>query len=164
MNVPTHAVKRSNWLALAQLSVLLALLIPALNACSRSDPEREVRSALAQMQTALEARDTSAFMGYVAEDFTRADESMNAKELRRLLTGLFLTQQKVSIGSTIQSLTLEGKEQDRASVKLNVIATGRLGSSAALIPDSAQTWEVTAALRREGRTWRVFNARLKPLL
>jgi ketosteroid isomerase-like protein len=151
------------WSRMRGFCALLGVLFVTLcvSACSKSDPEREVRAALTQMQSAIESRDTGAFMGFVADDFTRADEAMTARDVRRILTGIFLTQQKINIGASIQSVVIEGKPQDRALVKVNVIATG--SGANAVLPTSAQTWEITAALRREGSTWRVFNAQLKPI-
>jgi predicted small lipoprotein YifL len=47
------------------------LLLTALAACGRSDPERELRATIAAMAQAVEQREAAAVLDSVAEDFTR---------------------------------------------------------------------------------------------
>lgn len=149
-----NALKSLSWLALiAQCVVLLA-------GCSRSDPERELRAAMADMQAAVVKKDTGAFMKFVADDFTRQSGGMTAKELRRTLTGVFLAQKSVSVSATVGEVTIDAKDKTRATVRITVLATGAQG----MLPDTAQSWDMTAGFRREGGVWKVFNAEWKPLL
>ncbi len=61
-------MQRREWLAAAAVAVAT---VAALAACSRSDPERELRATIDSMARALEQRRPGDFLDAVADDFTR---------------------------------------------------------------------------------------------
>ncbi len=139
-------------------TLLLACTASALlTACSRSDPEKELRSAVDKMQAAIEAKDASGFLEHVAEDFTRESGSFDKKEARRMLAGVFLTNQSIKVVTTVRDIKIEGQ---RATAQITVLATGSSG----LLPERGQSWAFTTNWRRESGRWRVFNAEWKEAL
>lgn len=130
---------------------LTAMLALALAACSRSDPEKELRAAVARMATAIEKRDPAAFLEVLADDFTRESGAFGKQDARRLLAGLMLRNARIGITAIVTDVKIEGQ---RASAKVRVLATGGDG----LLPERGQTWEFDTAWRREGSQWRLFNA------
>lgn len=130
------------------------LLLPAvlcLVACSRSGPERELRAAIATMTQGIEERVPGRFLEHVADDFTRESEAFGKRDVQRLLAGVLLRNQKISVTTVVNSVDVAG---DTARTKVRVVATGGAG----LLPERGQTWEFDAAWRREKGTWRVYNA------
>lgn len=130
---------------------LALLAVPVLAACSRSSPEQQLRDTIAKMSDAVEARDASTLLAHVADDFTRDSGGMDRQQLRSLMLGLFLRNQRIKVLSTISDLRVDG---ERATVKLAVLATGGAG----LLPERGRAWNVTTTWRREKSEWKVFNA------
>ncbi len=128
---------------------LLALL--ALAACSRSDPERELRATVTKMAQAIEQRDPADFLDALSEDFTRESGAFGKQDARRVLAGVLLRNDRIQLSAVVTDVRVEG---DRASAKVRVIATGGVG----LLPERGQTWEFDSAWRREKGRWKVFNA------
>jgi hypothetical protein len=123
----------------------------ALAACSRSDPERELRSTIATMAQAVGQRDPAAFMEAVAEDFTRESGAFGKQDAKRVLVATYLRNEKINLTAVVSDVRIEG---DRAFAKVRVVATGGAG----MLPERGQTWDFDTAWRREGGAWRVFNA------
>jgi hypothetical protein len=69
----------------------------AIDACRRSDPERELRAAIASMAEAIERRTPADFLQHLADDFTRESSAFGKADARRVLAGLLLRNQKVSV-------------------------------------------------------------------
>lgn len=130
---------------------LCAPLAALLAACARSDPERELRATIAAMAQAIERREPADFLAAVAEDFTRESSAFGKQDARRILAGILLRNEKVTVTAVVTDLTLAG---DRAQVRLRVVATGGAG----LLPERGQTWEFDSAWRRVDGRWQVFNA------
>jgi ketosteroid isomerase-like protein len=128
-----------------------ALLALALAACSRSDPEREVRATIATMAQAVAQRDPAPFLDAVADDFTRESGAFGKQEARRVLAGAFLRNERIDVAAVVTDVRIEGT---RAFAKVRVVATGGAG----ILPERGQTWEFDTAWRRDGGRWKVFNA------
>jgi hypothetical protein len=120
-------------------------------ACTRSDPERELRKTITQMAQAIERRTPADLLAHVAEDFTRESEAFGKRDVQRVLAGVLLRNEKISVTAVVTSVEVAG---ERARTKVRVVATGGSG----LLPERGQTWEFDAAWRLEKGTWRVFNA------
>jgi len=120
-------------------------------ACSRSDPELELRAAITRMAQAIERHAPGDLLEHVADDFTRESATFGKRDAQRLLAGVLLRNEKITVSAVVTSVVLTG---DRARTKVRVIATGGSG----LLPERGQTWEFDAGWRREKGTWRVFNA------
>lgn len=127
----------------------LALVLAA--ACSRSDPERELRATIAQMAQAIEKRDPAAFLDAVADDFTRESGAYGKQDAKRTLLAAYLRNEQINVSAVVTEVRLEG---DRAFAKVRVAATGGAG----LLPERGQTWDFDSAWRRERGAWKVFNA------
>ena len=129
--------------------VLVAIALFA--ACSRSDPEKELRSTIAVMAQAIENHQVGDVLDPVADDFTRESGAFGKQDARRLLAGAMLRNERIRLATTVTDVRIEG---ERAFVKLRVIATGGAG----LLPERGQTWEFDTVWRREQGRWKVFNA------
>jgi len=140
-------LKLSRRRALIAASVIAA----ALAACSRGDPERELRATLAAMAEAIEQHRVGDALAPVAEDFTRESSTFGKQDARRALAGAALRNEKIRVSAAVTELRLDG---DRATAKVRVFATGGSG----LVPDRGHTWEFDTAWRREQGRWKVYNA------
>ena len=129
--------------------VLVAIALFA--ACSRSDPEKELRSTIAAMAQAIENHQVGDALDPIADDFTRESGAFGKQDARRLLAGAMLRNERIRLATTVTDVRIEG---ERAFVKLRVIATGGAG----LLPERGQTWEFDTVWRREQGRWKVFNA------
>jgi ketosteroid isomerase-like protein len=131
--------------ALGWLAAMIA------GACSRSDPERELRDTIAAMARAVEGREPGAFLDAVADDFTRESGAFGKQDAKRVLAGIYLRNEKIHLAAVVTEVRIEG---DRARARVRVVATGGAG----LLPERGQTWDFDSAWRRDGSSWRVFNA------
>jgi hypothetical protein len=129
--------------------VLIACVL--LFGCGRNDPEGELRAAIGQMASAIEQRKPTALLEHLAEDFTRESDAFGKRDVGRLLVGVLLRNEKITVNAAVTSVRITG---DRARTKVRVFATGGSG----LLPERGQTWEFDAGWRRENGAWRVFNA------
>lgn len=123
-----------------------------LGACTRSDPEREVRAAITRMAQAIERREPADLLDHLADDFTRESSAFGKQEVKRVLAGVLLRNEKIGVTAVVTSVEVTG---ERARTKVRVAATGGSGG---FLPERGQTWNFDAAWRREKGTWRVFNA------
>lgn len=119
--------------------------------CTRADPERELRDAVAAMARAVAAKDVAAFLEYVAEDFVRESGVFDRNEVRRRLVANMLRHDSVQVVATVTEVKIDG---DRARATVRVLATGGRG----WIPERADGWEFRTAWKRDGKRWRVFSA------
>jgi hypothetical protein len=135
------------------IAAVLAALLAALLAvgCARSDPEKELRSTIAEMAQAIEGHKPADFFDAVADDFARESGAFGKQDARRLLAGAMLRNEKITVSAVVTEVKVDG---DRATAKLKVLAAGGAG----LLPERGQAWEFDSAWRREGGRWKVFNA------
>lgn len=137
-------VPRRRALTIAALGTLIA-------GCARSDPERELRDTIGAMAAAIEKRGPGVFLEARADDFTRESGAFGKRDAKRVLAGVLLRHEKISVTAVVNDVRTDG---ERAFAKVRVVATGGAG----LLPERGQTWEFDSAWRREGGRWRVFNA------
>ncbi|MEO8187033.1 MAG: nuclear transport factor 2 family protein [Burkholderiaceae bacterium] len=131
-------------------STALIVLLAAV-ACSRSDPERELRSAVAAMSQAIEQREPATFLDSISDDFARESGAFGKQDVKRLLVGAYLRNEKISVSALVTDVRLDG---DRARAKVRVVATGGAG----LLPERGQGWDFDSVWRRESGRWKVYNA------
>jgi hypothetical protein len=137
---------------LLRLGGILAVPVAfALGACSRSDPERELRSAVAAMSQAIEQREPATFLDSISDDFTRESGAFGKQDAKRLLVGAYLRNEKISVNAVVTDVRIDG---DRARAKVRVFATGGAG----LLPERGQSWNFDSVWRRENGRWKVYNA------
>ena len=134
-----------------QRGAWLVVAVVALIACTRSDPERELRTTVAAMAQAIEQREPAGFLDSVSDDFARESGAFGKQDVRRLLAGAYLRNEKISVNAVVTDVRIEG---DRARAKVRVLATGGGG----LLPERGQSWDFDSAWRRESSRWRVYNA------
>jgi hypothetical protein len=130
------------------VAIFTALLLIC---CARSDPARELRATVQTMAKAIERREPAVFLDALTEDFTRESGAFGKPDAKRVLAGVYLRNEKISVNATVTEVRIAG---ERATAKLRVIATGGAG----LLPERGQTWEIDTAWRRESGHWRLFNA------
>lgn len=131
--------------------MLLALACAAAAACARTDPERELRATVARMARAIEQHQPGDFLAHISDDFTRESATFGKRDVQRMLAGILLRNEKVSVTAVVTAVEIDGA---RARTKLRVVATGGSG----LLPERGQTWDFEVAWRRENNAWRAFNA------
>jgi hypothetical protein len=131
----------------AFVSVLGALT----SACSRTEPEKVLRSTIAAMAQAIEQHRVGDALEPVADDFTRESGAFGKQDVRRLLAGAMLRNEKIRLVATVTDVRIDG---DRAFAKVRVVATGGTG----LLPERGQTWDFDTVWRRERGRWKIFNA------
>ena len=119
--------------------------------CSRSDPERELRSAVAAMAQAIEQREPATFLDSISDDFARESGAFGKQDVKRLLVGAYLRNEKISVNAVVTDVRVDG---DRARAKVRVLAT----SGAGLLPERGQSWDFDSVWRRESGRWKVYNA------
>lgn len=136
-----------------------AVLGPVLTlaGCSRSDPERELRETIAKMAQSIEQRDPGDFLDVVADDFSRQTGAFGKQEVKRLLAGVLIRNEKINLAVVVSDVQIQG---DRATARVRVVATGGSG----WLPERGQAWEFDTAWRRERGTWKVFNAEWREAL
>ncbi len=133
------------------LLATLALAPFFLAACSRPDPERQIRAALGEMEAAIKARNNGDFMSHVADDFQRPGQGLDRTGLRQLFTGLVLRYPTIVLVVTVNEVRVTGTT---ATARLTVLATGGQG----VLPEAGQAWEVNTDWRLEGSQWKLFAA------
>ena len=135
----------------AALHLLAVVVAMAAAGCGRSDPERELRAAVAAMAQAIEQREPAAFLDSVSDQFARESGAFGKQDVKRLLVGAYLRNEKISVSAVVSDVRIDG---DRARAKVRVLATGGAG----LLPERGQGWEFDSLWRRESGRWKVFNA------
>ena len=131
--------------------VVAFALATASMACSRSDPERELRSSVSAMAQAIEQREPAAFLDSLSDDFARESAAFGKQDVKRLLLGAYLRNEKISVNAVVTEVRIDG---DRARAKVRVVATGGAG----LLPERGQGWDFDSVWRRENGRWKVYNA------
>lgn len=134
----------------------MAALAVVVAACSRPDPEQQLRDQIARMQAAVEERAPADAMAAVGEDFS-GPGGMDRAALHNLLRMQLLANQRV--GVTTGPLSLELRDGS-ATVRFDAMLTG--SGRGQWLPDRAQAYEVTTGWRlREGR-WQLNHAQWQP--
>jgi hypothetical protein len=133
--------RRMAWLCLAL----------GMAACGSAPPEERLRQQFSAMQSAVEQKRVGDFMAGVSDEFTGSG-GMDRGALHNLLRVSTLGQ--ASVGVTTGPLDVHVQGQD-ATVKFPVLLTGGSGR---LLPQQAQTYQVTTGWRMEDGEWRVHYA------
>jgi hypothetical protein len=131
--------------------VVAIALATACLGCSRADPERELRSAVAAMSNAIEKREPATFLDSISDDFARESGAFGKQDVKRLLVGAYLRNEKISVNTVVTDVRVDG---DRARAKVRVFATGGAG----LLPERGQSWDFDSVWRRENGRWMLYNA------
>ena len=149
-------VNQLNWRCMLHAMLLFAI-VAILAACQRESPEQALREQVHRMQAAAEARDPSAFIDAVAEDFS-GNSGMDRAALHNLLRMQLLGNAKVGVTTGPLQVEMQG---DRARVSFSAVLTGGSGR---FLPDAAQSYAITTGWRLEDGDWRLYYAQWEPSL
>ncbi len=103
------------------------------------------------MAQAIEQREPAAFLDSISDDFARESGTFGKQDVKRLLVGAYLRNEKISVNAVVTDVRIDG---DRARAKVRVLATGGAG----LLPERGQSWDFDSVWRRESGRWKVYNA------
>ena len=138
------------------------LLLAALAGCGREvSPEDEVRAVVAAAEQAAEARDASALLDLVADDY-RDGRGNGAAEIRRYARGYLIAHQSIRLLVRIDQLELVAR--DLARLEATVGMLGREAEAASAWDLAADVYEFDVTLAREDGDWRVTRADWRPAL
>lgn len=132
--------------------VAFALCGVLLAACSRPPEEERIRSAMVQMQEALEGGRPADVMQHVSMDFTGDGGSVDREALHNLLRAQVLG--NASIGIMTGPVEIE-RNGDRATVRVTATFTG---GNARWLPERGSVYRLTSGWREVDGEWKVFNA------
>ena len=118
-------------------------------------PEAQVRAVIASGEAAAEARDLSALMDLVADDF-QDGQGGGREDLKRYVRGYLVAHQSVHLLTRVESVELPYR--DMARVILTVGTLGRHAATADAFDLAADIHEVQLELQLEGGDWRVTRA------
>ncbi len=109
------------------------------------------------MAESIEQREPAAFLDHVSDEFSRESGAFGKQDLKRLLAGVYLRNDKITVNAVVTDVRVEG---DRAHAKVRVVATGGAG----LLPERGQGWDFDSVWRRENGRWSVYNAEWREAL
>lgn len=131
----------------------LLTFVVLLAACgARTSDEQKLRSALAAMQQAVEARKPGEVVEHVAEDFTGADGDFDRRKLHDLLRLQVLRNERIGVTVVVRDIRIDVA---RATVVATVTLTGSSGS---WIPARGAVYTITSGWRRDGSDWKAVHA------
>lgn len=127
-----------------------------LAACSHTPDEQRIRDAIAQMQNAVEQGAPRDFMAYVSTDFIGNQGTVDRDGLANVLRVEVLRNERQTVLLGPIDIVLQG---DRATTRVTATLSGR--SSGAVMPERASVFSIASSWRKEGSTWRCYNAKWK---
>jgi ketosteroid isomerase-like protein len=142
------AVRIQRWMVLAVAMVVLF----GSSGCTRPNDEQQIRTAMAQMQSTMEAGDPAGFMQHVAEDFVGGSGEFDRNSLHNLLRAQVLANSRISISTGPVDVELHG---DRATATLSVTL---LGGSGRWIPERGSVHQIVSGWRKQDGDWLCISA------
>ena len=133
------------------------LLVAAMAACARPQPEEALRQALDGIQAAIEARDAGELSEHLSDDFI-GPGGLDRDGARRLAALHFMRHGDVGVLPGPLDIELQ---DDHARVRFSVVLSGGSGR---LLPDSAQAWQVDTGWRLVDGEWRMSSADWAPVM
>lgn len=130
---------------------LQAVLVFWLVACGRSPSEAQLLETLDAMHRAGEARDVSALMAFVADDFSGQSASLDRRDLGAFLLTQRLRTEQLSITRTHSQVRISDSS---AEVELSFVVTEGRG----VLPTQGQYVRVKTKWRFDGDDWLLTNA------
>ncbi|HSG91512.1 MAG TPA: hypothetical protein VLA56_20005 [Pseudomonadales bacterium] len=120
-----------------------------------------MRAVVAEAEAAAEARDASALLDLIADDY-RDGRGNGADEIRRYVRGYLVAHQSIHLLVRIEELEL--KATDLARLRATVAMVGREAEGAAAWDLAADVHEFDVTLAREHGGWHVTRADWRPAL
>ena len=122
------------------------ILVTLVAACSsRSSDEEQVRTLVAELESAAEARDTSDVLEHVSASYSDA-QGFDRAQLQNFLRGYFLAHPKIELLVTIDSLAFPADGLAQAEITVTSVAL------------DAERARLKVEFRREGDAWQVSRA------
>lgn len=137
---------RAGWVVL----MLIALAAPG---CTRAPAEQRLRETIAAMEQAVEAGDVADFLEHVSADFSGNGGQYDRRQMHALLRALTLRHRDIGVALGPLDVALHG--EDRATVKVDAVATGGSGG---LLPDTGRHFAIESGWREENGEWRCISA------
>ena len=130
-----------------------AWLTLLLSGCGDPDsPEQRVRSVIAEMEIAAEARDVGDVTQWLAPHYRDAHGN-SVDDIARALRGYFIGNQSVHLLTRIQEITFPNEDEARATVLVGMV--GRDAAAANAWDLAAELYEFEIALLYLDEEWRV---------
>lgn len=149
----SRGAAKTVWLRALGLAMLCLLLI----ACSKPAAEEQIRQQLAELESAVQARDASRIDSVLGENFAGPD-GMDRRAARRLAAAIFLRHQAINTRTGPLQIELQGDDSARVSTTVMVS-----GGSGGLLPEQAEMYRFDSGWRQQGGEWRMVNASWQPL-
>jgi hypothetical protein len=132
----------------------VAVTLVMFDGCARpSTPEQQVRALIDAAEHAAQARDVSALLGLVSEQY--ADQRGDDKAaLRNLVRGYFLVNQSIHLLMRVEDVRFPADGLAQARVTVGMLGT-RASNDWSLAVD---VYEFDLELRREAASWRLTRA------
>jgi hypothetical protein len=146
-------------LLLLSIAAIAAVVLPA---CSpdRESAETRIRTLLAEMETAAEAKELRPLKAVVSEQYTDALGN-DHRAIVQLLMVHFLRNQSIHLLTRIAAIDIP--EPGRASVTVYVAMAGRpIPDAAALAQLRANLYRFDFSLEELGERWQVAGAAWRP--
>ena len=136
--------------------MVLQLLI---SGCQDSPPEEAIRTALAELEEAVEAGETSTIMDRLADSaIVHRGEAMDRKTLQRTLVGLFFRYPKRQL--TLAGIRIETNPNGKtARARFTALVWGGRN----VLPEKADTYEVDSHWVLDG-DWKIESLESKRLI
>lgn len=120
----------------------------ALTACApEGSPEQQVRAVITQAEEAAEARDVSAAMDLVADEYSDAN-GFDREQLRRFVHGYFIMNPSINLLVRVEDVRFPADELAQARVTVGMLGQG--------LETQLETFDVE--LVKQGDDWRLRRA------
>ena len=137
------------------IGITLVLAI-ALGACSNESPEQAVRTRVATLQAAIDARDAGDIEALLAEDFV-GNDGLDRRGARQLAAAVFLRHREVA--AKVGPVSVELRGEGDAIARFSVLATGGSGG---LLPEQGQVYQFETGWRLVDGEWKLLSASWTP--
>lgn len=135
------------------IALLVLLGSGLLAGCHRAPAEQQIHTAIEAAATAARANDSHGVLDVVSDDFTGNGGELDQRGLRQLLAVRTLRHDQT--GVLVGPIAFE-HQGDRIIATFNLVLTG--GKPGDLLPEHSAIYAMTTAWRRDGGTWRCYNA------
>lgn len=125
-----------------------------LAACSSPAPEEALRASVAELESAIEAREPGGIADVLADDFVGPD-GMDRAAARRLAQLVFLRNRDVGVALGPLDIDLHDRDA-HATVRFTAALTGGTGR---WLPETGSVYRVETGWRRDGGAWVLTSAR-----
>ena len=137
------------------IGITLVLAI-ALGACSNESPEQAVRTQVATLQAAIDARDAGDIEALLAEDFV-GNDGLDRRGARQLSAAVFLRHREVA--AKVGPVSVELRGEGDAIARFSVLATSGSGG---LLPEQGQVYQFETGWRLVDGEWKLLSASWTP--